>query len=39
MVWVRDLSSEEVQEQSSNFRKWMDEGIVPSNAIEYMDMD
>jgi paired amphipathic helix protein Sin3a len=38
-VWARDMSPEEVQEQNSNFRKWMDEGIAPPNVTEDVDMD
>lgn len=37
--WARDMSPEEVQEQNSNFRKWMDEGIVPPNATADVDME
>lgn len=37
-VWAKDMSPEEVQEQNSNFRKWMDEGIVPPNANADVDM-
>lgn len=38
-VWAKDMSPEEVQEQNSNFRKWMDEGVVPPNANVDVDMD
>lgn len=33
-AWTKDLSPEEVQEQNKNFRRWMDEGIVPPGASE-----
>lgn len=38
-TWAKDMSPEEVQEQNSNFRKWMDEGIVPPNANADVDME
>lgn len=38
-VWARDLSPEEVQEQNSNFRKWMDEGTPPPPPSTEMDLD
>lgn len=31
-VWAKDMSPEEVQEQNSSFRRWMDEGIIPNAA-------
>ncbi len=37
-VWAKDMSPEEVQEQNSNFRKWMDEGIAPATANPDVDM-
>ena len=33
-VWARDMGPEGVQEQNSNFRKWLDEGVVPASASE-----
>ncbi|KAH7221621.1 hypothetical protein BKA60DRAFT_455741 [Fusarium oxysporum] len=33
-AWTKDLSPEEVQEQNKNFRKWMDDGVVPPSAAE-----
>lgn len=38
-AWAKGMSPEEVQEQNSNFRKWMDEGTVPPNANADVDMD
>ncbi|KAJ4329248.1 Transcriptional regulatory protein sin3 [Fusarium piperis] len=37
--WTKDLSPEEVQEQNKNFRRWMDEGVVPPSAAEDVDME
>lgn len=30
--WAKDMSPEEVQEQNSAFRKWIDEGVAPPAA-------
>lgn len=38
-AWAKDMSPEEVQEQNKNFRKWMDEGIIPTSANEDVEMD
>ncbi|UZP46184.1 hypothetical protein NXS19_013996 [Fusarium pseudograminearum] len=38
-AWTKDLSPEEVQEQNKNFRKWMDDGVVPPSAAEDVEMD
>jgi paired amphipathic helix protein Sin3a len=38
-AWTKDLSPEEVQEQNKNFRKWMDDGVVPPTATEDVEMD
>jgi paired amphipathic helix protein Sin3a len=38
-AWTKDLSPEEVQEQNKNFRKWMDDGVVPPSATEDVEMD
>lgn len=37
-VWAKGMSSEEVQEHNSSFRKWMDEGIAPSNTKADVEM-
>ncbi|CAH0048285.1 unnamed protein product [Clonostachys solani] len=36
-AWAKDLSPEEVQEQNSNFRKWMDDGTPPPKPLSEVD--
>ena len=40
-VWARDMNNEEVSAINDKFRKWMDEGVLPTpaaNANEDVDM-
>lgn len=37
-AWTKDMSPEEVQEQNSKFRKWLDDGVLP-NGENAMDLD
>lgn len=37
--WMKDMSPEEVQEQNSKFRKWVDSGVSPAKGEGEMDVD
>jgi paired amphipathic helix protein Sin3a len=37
--WTKDMSPEEVQEQNSKFRRWVDSGESPAKAANDMDVD